>query len=461
MDLLDHDHTRFMGLQVLLTFTHVGGRTQDAVLREIAQHGKTLSRVIRDESSNRKVKEAALMIMAHSVQYHVCSIPSTPDSGFEDLDWREMLQTALDTLRTPQPSCPLLTHALMLLVTPVHHVPARCMDETSLILVLVALLRTKGLATRASAMEAMLVLCQVGSGPDTYGVDLVRLADSLERPRPPPVALTFVTWEDYPQWLHQSESLHLYRSSSDYIEAMSQAVRDRDLCSLGRSVANLAQHSFSAVEGRWEELQRRIGQRSYPNLPFNLWSDALPECASQLRLTGIASDLDAADILDMKYFTMHDMKAEAVVLAKKTIERNPKNTYAYYVISVSGDMADGLEAALQGLRCPALNPFLRKQLLCRAEELGMWQGIQHILTADVGDQESYDQGAMLLDAAYKHTETFLIEASQDAHLRVTMLGWNILLAFVLHGSELSDDLKEIQVSTIIILTALSHYTSHL
>ncbi|KAI0715609.1 hypothetical protein C8T65DRAFT_694658 [Cerioporus squamosus] len=153
---------------------------------------------------------------------------------------------------------------------------------------------------------------------------------------------------------------------------------------------------------------------------------------------------------------------EAVTLAKQMIARDPNHVYAHYVVSLCGDMAEGLQAATQGLQCPQVTPFLRKQLLWRAVESGAWQGLEHIMTADEEDEEEQDKGAALLHAAWCNAKTFLTEAAPDAHLRLVMLGWTLLLTFVLRGPELSDDLNEIESirSDIDTATAVMTFFGH-
>lgn len=441
--MLDYGLTRFTALQMLLVFTHDGCRTHELVLKAIAGHSQILSRVIRSNSSNRKDVDLALVVMAHSMRFLASG---SSEQLQEDAVLRHAVQTAFDLLRKPHPSKSTMTHCLMLLMTAVQYVPERFKQDVVLNSLLVALLHAKDIVTRVTAMEGMLVLCQVDSGLDSYEVDLQRLEHSLKHPNPPPVPLDFVTPEEYPRWLQQSDSALLHHLSMEYVKAMSQAVRDRDLVSLGRSVADMVQRCPLIVDGSWEKLEQCEGQHGHPPLPISLWSDALPESAKALRLNGTTSDRDAADVLDLKFFMLRNRDGEATALAREIIERNPENAFACYVVSLGGDMDDGLHAATRGLRCPKLTPFLRKQLLWRVVELEAWQGFEQLLTAEIGNQRAHEQGIELLRTAYEHTETFLTEASPDAHLRVTMLGWRILLTFVLRGSELSDDLSEIQVA---------------
>ncbi|KAI0718620.1 hypothetical protein C8T65DRAFT_570557 [Cerioporus squamosus] len=441
MDLLEYDLTRDTGLRLLLVFTHDDCRTQGDILEEIARHSGVLTRIVQNHPDDREVTELAVVVLAHVARYVICSVPDTTDRRIEDMGLRDVLLTMLHVLRKPQPSRSLLTHALMSLVTPAQYIPAYCQDNVSLNALFVVLLRANKLTTRATALESILNI-QVDPEPDKYDVDLHHLAQALKRAGPPPPTVILAS-ED----CSQSDSSQLYRQSLKYIDAMSQAVRDQDLSALGRSIADIVQRSPSIIEGSWQELEHnvlsneRARAASLTRLPFSLWSDSLPECAKALRLSGAPSDRDAADILDMKYYMIRNRPTEAIALAQETIARNPNHPYAYYVLSLCEDTCEQLRAATKGLRCSIGAPFLRKQLLWRAVESGVWQGFQQILTAD--DERAQERGAAVLRTAWDHAQTFLAEAAPDAHLRLTMLGWSLLITFALRGSELSQDLSEL------------------
>ncbi|TFK82612.1 hypothetical protein K466DRAFT_500001 [Polyporus arcularius HHB13444] len=447
MDLLDHDLTRGMALQLLLVFTYDGCRAQDVVLKNIARRSGSLFRMVRDRPNEPNVTELAVVVIAHSARYLMSRAHDVPDDHLHEMSLNDMMDTMKLVLHMPYTSKSLLTHALMSLVTPVQYIPEQCNDNPSLKGLLVALLRVQDIHTRTTAIEAILTLYRTESDTDKHDVDLERLAVTLERPgTTPPSFLGDMPSQDYARWLEQSESSILYHSSIEYIDAMSKAAHDQDLAALGRTVAGIVRRSPAVVEGSWQQLERSGIQLQRRRLPFSRWSDTLPECAKILRRSGARADQDAADVLDMKYLMLRDRVEEAVVLAKETITRDPTHVYAHYVVSLCGDMVEGFQAATQGLKCATVTPFLRKQMLWRAVECGVSEGLEQILTADEGDICSRDKGVAFLRAASENAKTFLIEAAPDAPLRLTMLGWSLLLTFVLRGPELSDDLRELEAS---------------
>ncbi|KAI0715539.1 hypothetical protein C8T65DRAFT_573063, partial [Cerioporus squamosus] len=441
VDLLEYDTTRCMGLRLLLVFTQDGCRTHGDVLEQIAHHGGVLCQIVQDHADDRLVMELATVVLAHVARFVISSAPEAPDRQVNHMGLRDVLPTMLHVVRKPQPSKSLLTHALMSLTTPAQYISAQFKDNHALATLFIALLRANQLTTRAAALEGILN-CQIDSESNKFDIDLHHLAQTLKHARPMP-SIVGLTVEDYPQWLEQSDSADLYRQSVKYVGAMSQAARDQDLLTLGRAIADIVQRSPSIVEGSWQELEQLGSRRVSSRLPFSLWSDALPECARLLRINDTPSDRDAADILDMKFYMLRNRKTEAVALARKTIARNPNLTYAHYVVSLCGETSEALRAAMEGLLCPDVTKFLRKQLLWRAVESAVWQGFQQILTADIEDEHSQEEGAVTLRTALHHAQSFLAESPPDAHLRLTMLGWSFILTLALRGPELSPNLREL------------------
>ena len=57
-------------------------------------------------------------------------------------------------------------------------------------------------------------------------------------------------------------------------------------------------------------------------LPFKRWTDALPHCATALRARGSRDDLDAADVLELKYFIIRQRVPDAVRLGERAAARH-------------------------------------------------------------------------------------------------------------------------------------------
>jgi YD repeat-containing protein len=88
---------------------------------------------------------------------------------------------------------------------------------------------------------------------------------------------------------------------------MQKAVETGNLVDLGRTLARLVvQTEFSITDGYYQTVNERTGRMEAfdTGLPFTRWRDALPFCAEALQETGYASDIDMADILQIKYLIM-------------------------------------------------------------------------------------------------------------------------------------------------------------
>ncbi|RPD52707.1 hypothetical protein L227DRAFT_514423, partial [Lentinus tigrinus ALCF2SS1-6] len=435
VDLLEHDLTRYMALKILLAFAHDGSRKQGDVLTKIAGHSRTLARLIHNRPNEHNVVELAVVVMAHAVRFFTSTLTPAASHRLQEIGLHDLLQSMFAVLRRRNPSKSLLTHALMLLITPAQYLPAFCKDDTSMIEFFVALLRAKDISTRVAALEGILNISEVHSEPDTYEVDLQHLTRIMKDAESSAAATT------------GSDSLDLYRLSNRYIEVMSRAARDRDWSALGRHIADIVQRSPSVVEGSWSQLEEDVDAPALAShrsrATFSVWSDALPECARTLRQSGRSSDLDAADILDMKYMMLRGRIEEAITMARTASSRSPDHVYARYVISLCGDTAEGLRAAEEGLKCPGVTPFLRKQMLWRAVEFGVYRGFEKILSTSETEDNQAQEGIVSLRQALENVNVFLAEAPSDAHLRLTMLGWKLLLVMTLRGPELSDSLIEL------------------
>lgn len=445
MDLLDHKLTQYMALQILLVFTHDGSRLQNVVLVKISGHSRSLSKLVQDRLNARNVIELAVVVMAHSLPSFMSSLASDSSHHLQENGLHDILHAMFGVLQSADASKALLTHALMLLVSLVQYVPDICRRDPSLCMLLVALLRVEDICARVTALEGILSICEGNSREEIYEVDLGYLARVItDTEEFAPTIASLIGTQDVSHWIEQSDSSLLCHLSNQYTRNMSQAARDQDLSALGHSIASVVQYSPVIVEGSWRQ---DIDGRASDQPQFSLWSDVLPECARILRLTGAIPDLDAADILDMKYLMLRNRAVEALAFARMTLSRNPSHVFAHYVISLYEDTAEGLRAAQEGLRCPDVTPFLRKQLLWRAVEFGVWKGLQQIITAEAEDTRAHDEGVTTLRAALDNANVFLAEAPIDAHLRLTMLKWRFLLELTLRGPQLSSDLHELQVRT--------------
>jgi hypothetical protein len=124
-----------------------------------------------------------------------------------------------------------------------------------------------------------------------------------------------------------TEIFNTVLATKTFQSAMLKAMETGNLVDLGRSLARLiVQNEFAIGDGYYQTVNERTGRMEILNtgLPFTQWRDALPHCAEALQETGHDSDLDMADILQIKYLIMKRKPREAVPRAKAALERSPQ-----------------------------------------------------------------------------------------------------------------------------------------
>jgi hypothetical protein len=111
--LLERKHTRHMALVALATITHHGG-TQ--IRTEIAKHTPILVRLMRENKSDPKVLELAIITISHAVQAVLLVLGKPPDPKLVKLiGLKDMLDIVLESIRYPWISALAVTHAIPLL----------------------------------------------------------------------------------------------------------------------------------------------------------------------------------------------------------------------------------------------------------------------------------------------------------------------------------------------------------
>ncbi|KAI1781734.1 hypothetical protein LXA43DRAFT_1105429 [Ganoderma leucocontextum] len=457
MSLLDYDETRLLALQTLLAFTYYEGRSYDAILKGVVSQNGALSHLIQAHPTDPVLVEVIITAMAHAT-LSALDVAHSPNHLTADEIYLIPTQArVISSLREPANyRLGLLTHALQLLVAPTHRFPKECQAIPSLSSLLVAFLRSRDVMTRALSLIGIFNLSRVGTGPDHQEVQLERLDNALRCTIPMPGGLADVPPEDFLELLQRSHAMMLYASSLQYLSAVTQAARDRDYYTLGRKLHILFQHCPSVPEGSWRELEERAGIRGSTTpeggvsaffTSFTVYSDVLPECARALREKGDPSDFAAADVIDTKFLLLRNRVADAIVYATQVLERQPRMAFAKYVVSLGSDPEGSLRAAKEGLQCPDVTQFLRQQLLWRSQDLAGRKALDELLRngSDVpGLPARQAESKALLATALDDAQVLVAELAPDSPLRLTILGWIIIVTLILRGDHTTlDDLNHV------------------
>ena len=356
------------------------------------------------------------------------------------LQLSELIPLVLGFINKSGVTLPLLHHALALFGNLTQHCPQECLAFPDMIDFLIACIRSADMHSRFYALGAVIRL-QVPEQGRLVG-DPNALLAAMQRGLPS--HLNRLLEEYGPE---RCESFLTLQSSAEYQKAMMQCAQDRDLYKLGHTIARLIpRNEFSISEGGFQAINKFTGKPEFADvgLPFKMWVDALPVCAKAIRERGKPGEEDFADMLDMKFFVLRSRIPEAIVIAKRGVERNPKLPYPYYIMTLGDDLETGLRCAKKGLKCKNVTPFVSHALRARATEIAGDLAISRMQGSTVGDQK-WEHGQAFLNSALEDAQMYLAQAPPDMRHRKSMIYWCTILTLAKKGPELSTDLREFQV----------------
>lgn len=352
--LIDKANSRHVALKALTTITQHGGSD---VRKETSLHASVLIKVLQDFPDDLYAAELAISTIAHAVtsSFDESKLAS---KYVKVLQLHKLIPLVLGFVRKPGVSLPLLHHALELFEHLTQHIPQDCLQFPDMIDFLIACIRSGDMHSRVYALGAVIRLHV--TEPDRTVGDPQALIAAMQRGLPEHLSELLVEYGPM-----RCESTLTLQSFVDYQKAMMQCLNDRDLYKLGLKLAELIpRNEFAISEGGFQAINESTGRPEFIDvgLPFKMWVDALPHCAKAIRERGKAGEEDLADMLDMKYFVIRSRIPDAIVLAKKGIECNPKLPYPYYIMSLGQDEEAGLRCAKKGLKCKNVTPFVNLAL---------------------------------------------------------------------------------------------------
>lgn len=438
LPLVEHDNSRHLALRALTTVTHHGGTD---IRKEITLHAPTIVKVLQDHPDDLHAAEFAISSLAHAVTASVDE-PTRPAAKYiKALQLPILLPIVIDFVAKPGASLQLLHHALELCGHLTQHCTQYCFANPAVIDFLIACIRSPDLHSRFYALGAVIRLHKSSPDPEVFN-DPGTLMAAMQRGLPTHLADLIVNYGTA-----RCESTVTLLSVAEYQKAMIQCVHDRDLYKLGIALAALIpRNEFSINEGGFQAVNQRTGRPEFVSagLPFTMWADALPLCAKEIRERRRSGEEDLADMLDLKYFVIRSRIPEAIALAKKSIERNPKFPYFYYIMTLGPDLEEGLRYAKKGLKIKNATSFVHYVLLSRSVEIAGNLAVCRIQESTIGDHK-WEEGQALLSSALDDAQIYLAEAPPDTRHRKSVLYWYIALTLADKGPELSVDLKELKV----------------
>ncbi|KAF8123399.1 hypothetical protein EV363DRAFT_1547591 [Boletus edulis] len=427
--LINKPNTRHLALRALTTITQHGGSD---IRKEILQHAPVMIKLLQDFPDDLYAAELAITIIAHAVTCTLDEPQRSPAKYIKMLQLPKLIPLVLGFV---DKSC--------LFGNLTHHCPQDCLTFPDMIDFLIACIRSADMHSRFYALGAVIRLHS--PKPERLVSDPYALIAAVKRGLPD--HLTDLLLDYGPMRCESSLTL---QSFADYQKAMMQCAQDRDMYKLGLTLAELIpRNEYSISEGGFQAINERTGRAELMDvgLPFKMWVDALPICAKVIREKGKAGEEHLADMLDMKFFVIRSRIPEAIMLAKKGIERNPKLPYPYYIMTLGDDVEVGLRCAKKGLKCKNMTPFVNHVLRARATEIAGNLAISRMQESTVGDQK-WEQGQAFMSSTLDDARIYLAQAPPDMRHRKSILYWYIVLTLIEKGPELSTDLHELKVVPI-------------
>lgn len=437
ISLLQYDTTRKVALSVLAMVTQHKSTTQTA--HDIILLSGSLAIMAHIRSEDVTLVELVLSILAQALRATLLT-EALPSTSFMDrLELHSAIEVVYSILRRPRISYCMLSYAIDIaaaftMIHTTHH-----LDIRALATFLGAFARCSNIRTRAIVVSSIMRLSAGDDEELSPSFSQARLEDLVNDGMPIHLADRLKAFG-----YERSEILLILESSYRFrcLMAEAEARMDDDLRTLGRELAYIVQlHEFAVGDKVVDDASRHPQDASV----YTSWIYCLYSCAEALRrdLHHTTADLDAADILVMRFSQYRARFQDAVSVGRMAISRNPELAYAYLILSMQNDREDGLHMARRGLLCPDMTPFVRTQLLRHAAILSTHLGFSLLQSAS---PVWIERGTALVKAALDDTNTFLAEAPPDNSWMLLMLDWKVILTIIVQGPELSPGLLEFEVS---------------
>jgi hypothetical protein len=432
-----------IALQALATITHHGG--EDARRTIAKETTRALVLALQDgDHLPCKVVELSLVVLSHAVS--AVFDTEQPNLSAHNVNTPDLLGVVVKSIKRPDSTYTSYSHIVGLLQIAALTSSKQFHSNKSALHLVVASLRSNDLYIRVEALVALMHLNRKVSARGSNKFDPNKLVASVSRTFPSHVseALMSYGWE-------RCETTRTVSVMGEFNKAIMTVAQDHNLYALGIKLYFLIlKTEFSIGEGAFST--QPMDPRRPPTaleavdvgLPFVMFTDSLPHCATAIRARGVPSELDFADALDLKYFLVKQRHAEAKQFAEECLRRNPSNGYFYYAGATGAEEIEGLRWAKKGLKCTGLSLYVRLGLLQKATEQAFTLGVETMLGYRKGKYK-WEESVAYLKSALETSAVYIAEAPVDGwHMKRVML--THILAFVaLRGPELSPDLKELKV----------------
>ena len=461
--ILDRPVCQHVVLQAISAVTHHGGHS---VRLSIAKKASVFIRLIEEQPSDPKIAELCIVILTHAALSIIAADRIPTQAEKEQAKIAELLAIFVENIKKPTASLLLLEHAHEFLCTAAQNCSEEFRKFPPAISWLVAATRSKSPLNRVDAILGVLRVYSYAERGGT-NLDIFGLMGCLERTggRLPDHIIDLLG-----DHVLTCDSVLVLSTQKKFQAAIMQVMQNRDMYELGVKFAQIILVTeYSIAEGILHAENPRTGERVEANLglPFTYYVDALPHCARTLRArSDDARHADMADILQLKFFMLRSRVTEAHALARRAIERNPRQAFFYYALTNRASPEEGLKIARKGLR--RCNPsemtgYVEFGLRFLAAEHAAQLGFDRIsgrtqigIQSEEEENKRWGEGLAFLTSAYEDLKVFINRASPDTRNMRSALYWYTLVLFALKGPEINDSLEEIHVCPLTIFIHASN-----
>lgn len=404
------------------------------VKQEVIRRGRRVLDAIHAHRDNMLAAEFGVVALSHALE------ATYLHSGHEPFDFKDLLSAVLTLSTTllcdPHPSHNLVLHIIPILIHGVEMLSRGHLQQITPQLEFFAALTR---STNISLRRASLIVFQTLNPREVNNYRPRRPPFSVRSHQIPPLLRRAL--EDY--GFERCETWLVERFTNIIVKAVHDFVKDRDLYKFGVTMAeHLPQSTYIHRPEDYPDF-------AHPSSPYTTWKEYLPAAAKILRKRGDAVHLDMADILDLEYMFSGVNVERRVSFAREVLARNPQHAFAHMVLCVNLQYGEEAEqVAKDGLDLPSATPFLRRFFLRRLMAAGAAIASSVLLAASPSDERMRRDGTQRLDAALRYAEQLMNEAPPDSTEMIEAIDFYLAYTFVLRGSELSDDLSELQVRAL-------------
>lgn len=291
LPLLDKIATRYVALQALFAITYHG--SIEARLPIAKEATPTLIRLMEELPDDYEANDLVIGTLSNAVGT-VLNEEHVDGEMLKLLNIPTILRLLLQNTQKPEVSIRLINHAYDLITAAAFHCHKEVKAIPPLIPLVISALRTTDIAVRCGALATLNRLNSSDAEEESRDYNMVKLDYALKSGYPEHLATLLQKYGP-----RKCEISLMLQCTGQHQRAMMRVAQDHDLCSLGRTLGGLITTTEFALSTGPCEMFAALSMNM--NLPFRIWTDALPFCAKALRENGSRSDLDVADILDIKY----------------------------------------------------------------------------------------------------------------------------------------------------------------